>query len=62
MMCEMSVSMNGQFSKEHCGLCAKECVMFKDDQCPKCADICRICAEEYRKMATMSFIKEKNGE
>ncbi|MFT9495274.1 four-helix bundle copper-binding protein [Anaerosolibacter sp.] len=60
MMCQMSVSMmamSGQFSKDHCQLCAKICdkcaeeyAMFKDDHCQKCADICRICAEECRKM------------
>lgn len=63
MMCQMSVammSMSGQFSKEHCGLCATicdkcaaECDMFKDDHCKKCADICRMCANECRKMAGM---------
>jgi hypothetical protein len=63
MMCQMSastMSMLGQFSKEHCQLCAKvcdkcaqECVMFKDDHCQKCADICRTCADECRKMANM---------
>lgn len=51
-MCQMSaamMSMSGQFSKEHCELCAKicekceqECAMFKDDHCQKCADICRM--------------------
>ncbi|MFZ5942678.1 MAG: four-helix bundle copper-binding protein [Bacillota bacterium] len=63
MMCQMSVStmaMNGQFSKEHCQLCAKicdtcadECAKFKDDHCQKCADICRMCADECRRMASM---------
>ncbi|NEU31325.1 four-helix bundle copper-binding protein [bacterium LRH843] len=27
--------------------------MFEDDQYQKCADICRMCAEECRKMAAM---------
>ena len=63
MMCQMSVammSMNGQFSKEHCELCAKicekcaeECEKFTDEHSQKCAAICRQCAEECRKMATM---------
>lgn len=63
MMCQMSVatmSMNGQFSKEHCQVCAalcdkcsQECAMFQDDHCQKCADICRTCAGECRKMASM---------
>lgn len=63
MMCQMSVSMmsmNGQFSKEHCRLCAQicdkcaaECAMFKDEHCQKCAGFCRTCAEECRKMTAM---------
>jgi len=63
MMCHMSVammSMNSQFSKEHCSLCANvcskcadECSMFKDDHCQVCADTCRMCAEECRKIASM---------
>ncbi|MFZ7134027.1 MAG: four-helix bundle copper-binding protein [Eubacteriales bacterium] len=63
MMCQMSVgmmSMNGQFSKQHCGLCAQicdkcaqECEMFKDDHCKECAQICHMCADECRKMASM---------
>ncbi|SMB79225.1 protein of unknown function [Desulfonispora thiosulfatigenes DSM 11270] len=62
-MCQMSVgmmSMSGQFSKQHCQVCAEicdkcaqECAMFKDDHCQKCADICRQCADECRKMASM---------
>ncbi|WP_411679404.1 four-helix bundle copper-binding protein [Clostridium thailandense] len=62
-MCEMSVgimSMNGQFAKEHCKMCAnicdacaKECSMFKDEHCEKCAEVCRTCADECRKMANM---------
>ncbi|HEX3076463.1 MAG TPA: four-helix bundle copper-binding protein [Lachnospiraceae bacterium] len=63
MMCQMSVSMmamNGQFSKEHCSLCAKicdscaqECNMFQDDHCQDCAQACKRCAEECRSMAGM---------
>lgn len=63
MMCQMSVStmsMNGQFSKEHCALCAKicdscakECNMFKDDHCKTCAQACQDCADECRRMAGM---------
>jgi hypothetical protein len=63
MMCQMSVammSMNGQYSREHCQLCAticdkcaQECAMFKDDHCQKCADVCRACANDCRKMASM---------
>lgn len=62
-MCEMSIgtmSMNGQFSKEHCNLCstvcdkcADECEMFQDNHCQKCADICRMCADECKKMGNM---------
>lgn len=62
-MCETSVasmSMNAQFSKQHCKMCAdvcdacaKECDMFTDDHCKKCADICRMCADECRKMSNM---------
>lgn len=63
MMCQMNVSMmsmGGQFSQEHCSLCAKicdacakECSMFKDEHCQKCADACRSCADECRNMAGM---------
>ncbi len=62
-MCQMSsafMSMEGQFVKEHCIMCAAicdkcatECDMFKDDHCKKCAQECRTCAEECRKMAGM---------
>ncbi len=62
-MCEMSsgiMSMNGQFAKEHCQLCAticdkcaQECEMFKDDHCQKCAQECHTCANECRNMANM---------
>lgn len=47
-MCEMSIgmmSMNGNF--------AKECGMFKDDHCQKCAQECRTCADECRRMSGM---------
>ncbi|MFT8315745.1 MAG: four-helix bundle copper-binding protein [Clostridium sp.] len=60
-MCEMSsalMSMDAQFAKNHCSLCAticdkcaQECAMFKDDHCQKCAQECRTCAEECRKMS-----------
>lgn len=63
MMCQMSVSMmsmNGQYSKEHCALCAKifetcakECNMFKDEHCQKCAKECTSCAVECRNMSGM---------
>lgn len=63
MMCQMSVSMmsmNGQYSMEHCSLCAKicdscakECNMFKDQHCQDCAQACRDCADECRRMAGM---------
>jgi len=54
------MSMDGQFTKAHCKLCASicdkcaaECEMFKDDHCKKCTQECRTCAEECRKMAGM---------
>lgn len=60
-MCQMStahMSMDAQFTKEHCkicsnicDMCAQECEMFKDDHCQKCAQECSKCAEECRKMA-----------
>ncbi len=63
MMCEMAVaamSMDSQFAKDHCRLCAQicdkcaqECAAFKDDHCQKCAAICRTCADECKKMAAM---------
>lgn len=63
MMCQMSVSMmsmNGQYSKEHCSLCAKicdscanECEMFEDTHCQECAQACQKCAEECKSMANM---------
>lgn len=62
-MCQMSsgmMAMDGQFSKQHCQLCAtvcdkcaQECDMFKDDHCKQCADECRTCADECRKMSNM---------
>ena len=62
-MCQMSsamMSMNGQFMKEHCKLCAticdkcaQECEMFKDDHCTKCAAECKKCANECRSMSNM---------
>ncbi|MCW6076570.1 four-helix bundle copper-binding protein [Clostridium sporogenes] len=62
-MCQMSssmMSMDGEFTKEHCQLCAticdkcaQECEMFKDDHCQKCAQECHICANECRNMAGM---------
>jgi len=62
-MCQMSsamMSMNGQFTKEHCQLCAtvcdkcaQECEMFKDDHCKKCAQECKKCATECKNMANM---------
>lgn len=62
-MCTMSsgiMSMNGQFAKEHCKMCAtvcdkcaQECAMFKDEHCQKCANECRTCAYECRKMSGM---------
>jgi hypothetical protein len=63
MMCQTSVStmsMSGQFSKQHCQMCAQicdkcaqECAMFKDQHCQKCAEICRQCANECRRMVAM---------
>lgn len=63
MMCQMSVSMmsmNGQYAKEHCSICAKicdncamECKMFQDQHCKDCAQICETCAQECRKMSGM---------
>lgn len=62
-MCEMSaslMSMDGQFAKDHCRLCAtvcekcaQECDMFKDQHCLDCAIECRNCADECRKMSNM---------
>lgn len=63
MMCQMStssMSMNGQYAKEHCSLCAKvcdtcakECNMFQDQHCQDCAQICNDCADECERMAGM---------
>lgn len=62
-MCQMStslMSMDGQFIKEHCTLCATicdkcaaECDMFQNDHCTKCATECYACAEECKKMTSM---------
>lgn len=63
LMCQMSsamMSMEGQFAKDHCKLCAaicqkcaQECEMFKDDHCQKCAQVCKECADECNKMSSM---------
>ncbi len=63
MMCQMSaatMSMDGQFAKPHCQMCAQickkcaqECSMFKDTHCQKCADICRMCEAECNAMSSM---------
>ncbi len=60
MLCQMTVaalSINGQFAKELCDLCAKasqrcaqECSSFKDTHCQKCADDCRTCAVACKKI------------
>ena len=54
------MSMNGQFVKEHCKLCAticdkcaQECGMFKEEHCKKCADEYKKCANECRSMSNM---------
>ena len=62
-MCEMSseiMSINGEFSTAHCGLCAticdrcaEECSKFKDTHCKDCAQECSTCADECRNMAGM---------
>jgi len=62
-MCQMSssmMSMNGQFMKEHCKLCAtacdkcaQECEMFKDDHCTKCAAECKKCSNECSSMSSI---------
>lgn len=62
-MCQMSaahMAMDGQFAKEHCGVCAaicekcaQECSMFNDDHCTECAQICQDCANECKSMAGM---------
>lgn len=59
-MCQMSaamMSMDGQYSKEHCKLCAticdscaQGCSQFADNHSQKCAEVCRQCADECRKM------------
>ncbi len=62
-MCEMSsglMAMSGQYTREHCKLCAtvcdtcaQECSKFKDDHCSKCAEECRTCSDECKNMAGM---------
>lgn len=62
-MCQMSaahMAMEGQFAKEHCGVCAAicnkcadECSMFADNHCVECAQICKDCASECEMMAGM---------
>lgn len=62
-MCQMSsahMAMEGQFAKEHCGVCAsickkcaEECSMFSDSHCTECAQICEECAKECTNMASM---------
>jgi len=61
LICQQAVaymSMDAQYAKDLCKLCAticdkcaQDCDMFKDDHCKKCADICRQCANECRMMA-----------
>ncbi|ELP58967.1 Ferredoxin [Clostridium pasteurianum DSM 525 = ATCC 6013] len=65
-MCQMSstlISIDAQFAKDHCKLCAticdkcaQECAMFKDDHCQKCTQECGTCAEECRKMAGIQYL------
>ena len=60
-MCEMSVSMmsmNGQYVKEHCQLCAvicdkcaAECGNFLESHCQECSSECKRCAEDCRNMS-----------
>lgn len=60
MMCQMSfatMSMLGEYSKQHCHICAQicekcaqECAMFKDEHCKKCAEVCNMCAEKCKEM------------
>lgn len=60
-ICELAscyMSMDAQYSKDLCKLCAiicdkcsQECNMFKDDHCKKCAEACHNCANECRQMA-----------
>lgn len=62
-MCQMSaahMSLNGEFAKEHCAVCAlicekcaQECSMFKDAHCTECAQVCKDCAAECRAMSNM---------
>lgn len=62
-MCNMSATLmqlKGQFSYEHCQLCAKVCdacadscssIDPNDSMMQRCADMCRKCAESCRSMA-----------
>lgn len=52
------MSMDSQFAKQFCGLCAdicdacaQECERHNVEHCKNCAKICRSCAAECRKMA-----------
>lgn len=52
------MSMDSQFAKQFCGLCAtvcdacaKECERHNMDHCKRCAQACRTCADECRKMS-----------
>lgn len=52
------MSMDAQYAKDMCRLCAavcdkcsQDCGMFKDDHCVKCADICKTCSEECSAMS-----------
>ena len=52
------MSMDGQFAKQFCNLCAdicdvcaQECERRDIDHCKRCAQACRSCAEECRAMA-----------
>ncbi|TCO72158.1 four-helix bundle copper-binding protein [Marinisporobacter balticus] len=40
-------------ARKNCVSILVECAMFKDAHCKKCADICNMCANECRKMASM---------
>ncbi|GIM30722.1 ferredoxin [Clostridium polyendosporum] len=62
-VCEMSstlLSMNTEFAKDYCNLCAvvcdkcaEECEKFKDEHCQKCAHECGTCADECSRMGGM---------
>ncbi|MDD2586691.1 MAG: four-helix bundle copper-binding protein [Syntrophomonadaceae bacterium] len=61
LICQQAVaymSMDAQYAKDLCKLCAticdkcaQDCEMFKDDHCQKCAQVCKTCATECRNMA-----------